>query len=146
MSNDVTKPGSPVEQFQERVAEKLREDIGSLMPQEVLEEMTRKILDEGFFKQIVEKDEYGRTGRVRPSQAQVVVMDYFGEQVEKAATRWADDHKEELIKLVQKQFKQGVVGFMLNALGDMADQAARKECQNLADNLRSQGINSNYWG
>lgn len=48
--NDITTNKSPMAEFQERVMEKLREDIGAMLPPEVLTEMVRRAVEEQFFK------------------------------------------------------------------------------------------------
>lgn len=50
MGSEVTKPMTPMEDFQFRVVEKLKVDIGSMLPDEVLQGLTQKALNETFFQ------------------------------------------------------------------------------------------------
>ncbi len=51
----------PLSEFQKRISEKLRDDIGNMMPDEVLKEMVNRALEEQFFKAILPtRDQWGR--------------------------------------------------------------------------------------
>lgn len=49
MSTDLAKPMDPLKAFQEKVADKLKKDIGELLPPEVLDGMVAKAIKETFF-------------------------------------------------------------------------------------------------
>ena len=49
--NEIVKTSSnPMEAFQTRVLEKVREDIGKMLPDEVVEGLVKRAIDEQFFQ------------------------------------------------------------------------------------------------
>lgn len=56
MSYEVTKPGNPLEDFKQKVLEKLKADIGSLMPDEVLQGLVQQALQQSLFDPVKVRD------------------------------------------------------------------------------------------
>ena len=49
MSTDIATNQNPMDQFRERVTEKLKRDIGEMLPDDVLQQLTQRAVDEQFF-------------------------------------------------------------------------------------------------
>lgn len=59
MSQEVAKNLNPMEEFQSRVLEKLKTDIGALMPDEALKSLVNKAVDGLFFQPTKVKERVG---------------------------------------------------------------------------------------
>jgi hypothetical protein len=64
--NEVTVSNDPMKEFRERVAAKLREDIGAMLPDEALAAMVQQAVRDQFFKPRTIKDGHFHE-RIEPS-------------------------------------------------------------------------------
>lgn len=76
MSNELTTNKDPMTEFQDRVKEKLKADIGAMLPEEVLAKLTERAVDEQFFKERRIPQRFG-SDEIKPS--------WFVEEVAKLA-------------------------------------------------------------
>ncbi len=60
-------PGDPMKSFEEKVIEKLRTDIGDMIPDDVLAGLVQKAVEEQFFKPVIQRDQYERIASEKPS-------------------------------------------------------------------------------
>lgn len=98
--NEVTTPGDPVKEFQENIQSKLREQIGTLMP----ESMLRKIVEDSI-NSILYKDT--KTHAYRQPQYWIVdtVKDAIGEHINEIVRRVIEERKEEIVPILEKEIK-----------------------------------------
>lgn len=94
----------PMKTFQDRVEKKIREDIAATLPDEVIESLIKKAVDDTFFKERVIKpsDIYGRETK-GPS--------WFIEAVVKAAKPILEAKVEEYIKTHQDLIDAALADF-----------------------------------
>lgn len=74
---EVTKPGNPLEEFKQRVLEKLKADIGSLMPDEVVGGLVQQAIKESFFT----RKEVPKPGRASYSTETVLAPSWFQAEI-----------------------------------------------------------------
>ncbi|MDF0750338.1 hypothetical protein NLU14_08850 [Marinobacter sp. 71-i] len=91
MSNDITTNKSPMEEFQDRVKDKLKADIGSMLPDDVLAQLTQRAVDEQFFKE-------RRAPNPRGYGSDVARPSWFVEEVAKIAEPIIRSHIEQFIE------------------------------------------------
>ena len=72
-----TKPGNPLEDFKQRVIDKLKNDIGTLMPDEVLHGLVLQAVKETFFL----KRRVPKPGRSSYSDETVDATSWFQEEI-----------------------------------------------------------------
>ena len=95
--NDIVKPITPQEAFQQKLADKLRDDIGSLIPDEVLAEMVKKAMQEMFFTSRKESDGYGRTNYY-PSWFEKAVEELLRDRMRQEIDSYMKKNGEALIE------------------------------------------------
>lgn len=91
MSTNITESKSltPQQQFEEGIKDRIRKDIGDLIPDSVLAQLTEKAIQETFFTKRVIKREYGRED-IKPSWFEETVKSLL----EGTMRRHVDDYME----------------------------------------------------
>lgn len=92
MTNEI----APMQQFQERVLEKLKADIGSLLPEEAMKSLIDRAVDESFFKNRETKDSYGKIVSSHPSWFVQEVAKIMKPKMEEAAKQFIEENREKL--------------------------------------------------
>lgn len=84
MTTDVTKPGNPMEEFKAKLAEKVRENIAGLLPEDAVNELVQEAVRETFFKErVIEYNNY-HGNKMGPSWFVSAVRDAAKPILEKA--------------------------------------------------------------
>jgi hypothetical protein len=104
--NEITKPGNPMDEFQARVVEKLRADIGAMLPDDALAGLVQRAIEEQFFKKrkVQEGSSYHRTEREIPS--------WFVEEAAKIATPLIETLVREYVANNKDQIKAAINEFL----------------------------------
>ena len=89
--------------FQENIKARLREDIGKLMPDEVLSKMIEKATQEMFFTKREVKDSYGYSRGKEDSWFETEVAKQLRNRIETSLTAYFEKNEEELTKLVVEE-------------------------------------------
>jgi hypothetical protein len=97
--------GNPMEDFRKRVLDKLKTDIGSLMPDEVLAGLVQQAVMDTFFK----KERVPKPGRAHYSTDTVEVPSWFAAEVsvqiepklKSAVAAYIEEHKVEIDGVVR---------------------------------------------
>ena len=104
MTHEIAVHVDPMKEFQERVQKKLREDIGAMLPDEVLQALIKKAVEEEFFKERISRGTYGNETERRPS--------WFVEAVAKAAKPMLQQHVEAWVEANKDVLKKALQEFM----------------------------------
>ncbi len=91
--------------FQENIKERLRADIGNLLPDEVLSKLVEQSIREMFLDPVITKDRYGdrevkeswfkvHVAQLIKTRAEKVIQDYFERNYEAITTAIAQEIKE----------------------------------------------------
>ena len=96
MSNELT----PIQTFQERITEKIRKDIGELLPEEAIKALFDKAIADTFF---TPKDGYGRE---QPSWFTREIIKVAEPILNKAVAEYVESHKE----VIQAAISQYLTG------------------------------------
>ena len=104
----VAKPDDPAKEFERWVIEKIRTDIGSLIPDAVLAELAQKAIQETFFTPtwVPNPDRgYGRPDRVQtgPSWFQTAIHETIVPLLKTEAARAVETHKELIAAAVAEE-------------------------------------------
>lgn len=129
MNLPATQTGDPMEEFRQRVLEKLRADIGAMLPDEALTGLVQQAVKEQFFAERKLTDSYGRVTDSKPSWF-VEEVAKLGEPIIREHIRhWmADNHAliDEAIKkfLADQNLMLLMVGAMQSATTSQIFEAA----------------------
>lgn len=107
MAQEIATPADPIKAFQDKVTEKLKADIGALMPDEVLAGLVQRAVEEQFFKPRKIRDpsqgSYGDRVIDAPGWFVAEVATHAKPMIEAAVKRYVEEHKDEIDKAI-KQF------------------------------------------
>lgn len=127
MTNEVTAPKT----LQERVGERIKQQIGELMTDEDMKTLVERAMNEAFFTERITKDEYGRERSRTPPQIVVIVKDLLQERVEASAKAWLEQHKDEFAKQLDDTIGAGFSKLMVAWLDQKVNGALFQFGQNL---------------
>ena len=136
---------TPQQSFEEKVKDRLRENIGDLMPDEVLAEMVKKAMDEMFFTRREKRtnDYYGRT-EVFPSWFEEEVSGVLKQRVLDEVKVAVEAKREELheiaSKLIIEQLPNLVVAVLVGFVEQIASGRTYAVQSQILDMLRSKGF------
>lgn len=104
--NEVAKAGrDPMMDFQDKVIEKLRSDFGEMLPDEVVDGLVQRAIDEQFFKPIKVPRQYGEPDE-RPSWF-VSEITKLGEPIlRRMLADYMKKHEGEIKKAIEKFIDQ----------------------------------------
>lgn len=100
MGTDVDVQRDPMEDFRHRVKEKLKADIGEMMPDAALNELVRRAVDETFFQPRVVKDSYGRIESSKPGWFVEEVTKVASPMLAAAVNKYVNDNEETIKKAI----------------------------------------------
>lgn len=120
--------------FQERVFEKIREDLGNLLTEEELKSLLQAAMKKAFFENVVEKGYYSET--VKPPLFVTMVKGLLEDKVRAAVDQWIRDHPEEFNKLIQDALAEGILGL----IGKYLQNRFEEPLYNLKQELAQKGI------
>lgn len=137
---------TPQQQFQERIADRLRDDIGDLLPDEVLSEMVQRALQEMFFAKRHVSDGY-RT-RENPSWFEETVERRLREQIHNHITAYFKDNREELNSAIKGAINNGLADLLSAAVlsgftgagSAIGNDVGYALANGFAQSLRNQGL------
>jgi hypothetical protein len=106
VTNEVTTATT----FQDRVLNKLRDDIGALMTDEELQRLVREAAERLFFRPTEVKDRWGAVQKHEPSEFMATCKELLGPRVKEAATEYMKAHPEIIEEIVRKVVAEGFMG------------------------------------
>jgi len=104
--------------FEQRMIDKVKNDIGDLITNEELSKIVAKAMDEIFFAKKVEKDYYGNIKSSKPALVEDMVKDLMKPEVEKAVEHYISEHKEEISEMIQTCVQNGMAGAITTAINN----------------------------
>jgi hypothetical protein len=135
MSNEVQQAKT----LQERVGDRIRDQIGDLMTDEDLKTLVDKALHEAFFTRTeVPNQHWNAPKEFNDSFAVKHVKGLLKERVDAACATWLAEHKEELGAHIDEAVGKGLLGFFTTWL----DQKVQQDLFNFGNQLKQRlGIN-----
>ena len=136
MSNDIDKAKDPMQQFRDRVKEKLKEDIADLLPDDVLAGMVEQAINEEFFKERVTRNNYGsETGR-EPSWFVQEVVKIATPIIKRAINDYLENHRDIIDKALQDFLtEQNLAAMMFTSLRTATQQDMQNFVNTIAERL-----------
>ena len=121
--------------FQERMFERIREQMGDLLSEEELKKIVDTSIHKAFFEQTVTADGYGRTTTSDPHFVKLM-RSLMEDNIKAMMEAWIAENQEVFDKAIQDAIAQGMYGLVQRHFEAMV----KFPLQTFADNLRSQGI------
>lgn len=117
MSNEVTVK-SAVERFQDHIREKIRSQIADAIPVDVLDEMTKKSVQELFYTRAKAERQkpggnyYDKETYELPSFFEAQILTLAKPIIEETIKKWFDDNQQILLESWQKVFDDGIMEYV----------------------------------
>lgn len=121
--------------FQERMFERIKEQMGDLLTEEDLKKMVDAAMHKAFFENVVIRNHYGQDTVKPPAFVQMIEAQTKG-LVEKAVKNWIDDHPELIAKAITEALEKG----MFNMAVSYFEQKTTFPLQDLATKLMQKGV------
>lgn len=116
--------------FQEKLEERIRTDIGELMPDEALAEIVTRAIEKSFFEErTVEDGTYTYQKRKQVPWVVQVVRELLEARVEAAVKTWVSDNPDAIKKVVQERLDEGIASAFVKSINNLM-QAPVMELQN----------------
>lgn len=114
---------APMESFMEKVKQKLRDDIGSLLPDDALQAMVQKVVNDEFFeKRKLPTKGYNDAPQYANSKFQNMVFEGVEPLIKEQVAKILEDRKDEIEKQVREAINEGVLKIALQALDTTVSQ------------------------
>lgn len=123
--------------FQERVFEKIRQDIGNLMTEAELKSLVNAAMNKAFFEPTISKDPHGYyRDKEGPSFFVCKVKELMYQKVGAAIEQWISEHPEEVNKAIRDVLSGGIAG----AVAMYLESRFSGPLQNLRSELEQKGL------
>lgn len=115
MSTAVATVPLTQEQFQEAMMARMRGLMGELMPQATLEEITKRGVEEAFFKpRIVKKGSYGNNDEIKQPWINEFLQKEMAAEVKLQVSAWMLANKERVQAEIEKTLSAGIAGCVVS--------------------------------
>ena len=114
MKDLIAQSHAAQQNFQERMINRIREDIGQLMTDEELSKLVERAMEEIFFKPEVEKRGFHET--TKPPWLHNFVKELLEKKVEAAVGKYVDEHEDEVRQALKEVMQEGVGTAVLRAI------------------------------
>ena len=127
--------------FQQRMFEKIRDQIGDLLTEDDLRKLVSTAMDKAFFKRLPnpQHSSYGYGAGLPstlPSGFEIMVAEHMKPQIDKAMVLWCNEHSDEIKALIEGVFAKG----MLSSAVSWFDQRYGGAVMELTTALQGKGI------
>lgn len=122
----------PAKSLQERVGERIRDQIGDLLTDDDLKKLVETALHEAFFQSRRESRQYGQD-ILHPPQIVEQVRKLLVDRVDAAVTVWLDEHRDEFTKHLDDAIGKGLSGLLQQWL----DSKVQTELFQFGDRLKA---------
>lgn len=121
--------------FEERLFEKIRSDIGSLMTDEQLKKLVETAMERTFFQDRVELDRYGSVNSRKPPHITELVKGLLATKVQEAVNEWLKEHPDEIRKVIEEALRGGMTDALTRAIRGLIDSTFAQMQYNLQQAL-----------
>jgi hypothetical protein len=132
---------APMETFMERVKQKLRDDIGSLLPDEAVSDMVKKVVNDEFFaKRIVPKPNRGSYSNETielPSHFTEIVTAAIKPIIERQVAEILVTYKEPIETQITTAIDNGLSTMVLQAINEAFRQLFQQKQWDIEQSVRN---------
>ena len=87
---------APLQSFEEKIKERLKRDIGDLIPDEMLTTLIEKSINQIFHEPRIKKNDWGSVLESKPSWFQETVENLLQKEVNRLIRDYIKDHEEDI--------------------------------------------------
>lgn len=128
MSAVPSTTADPMKAFQEKVLDKLKADIGAMMPDEMLKPLIARAVNEAFFEGRPTVDQYGnKTGTMRQSWFVQEVAKIVEPEIKGHVANWVTENRSVLQEAIKKFTSEQ--GLLILLMAEMRQQSHRDIAQ-----------------
>lgn len=127
MSNEIATN----ETFQQRMFEKIRDQMGDLLTDDELKKLLANAVEKAFFEQT-----RGSYGREEPPLFVKLIQNSMQARIHSAVSEWMNENPELMEKAIQDVLKNGIFSAVMNVF----EQRMSHPLHMFAENLRQQGV------
>lgn len=111
MSTELT----PQQSFQSKMEERIRKDIGELMPDDALADIVTKAIEKAFFQsEIIPGGPYNRDTTEPPWMVRIT-KELVDTRVQSAVKHWIVLNEDKVMKMISEKFDEGIAGASVKA-------------------------------
>lgn len=122
--------------FQEKMFERIREQIGDLMTEDDLKALVNSSMQKAFFEPSYEKDLYGNLRLSKDSIFINLIRKEMEGKITEAIKTWLIEHPEEVSKAIDETIAKGMFGLIQQHIEKITSQPLMQ----FADQLRAKGF------
>lgn len=111
----MTTAVATTQDFQERLFQKIRADIGTLMTDEELKSLVAKTMERVFFTPEIEKDNWGHERSKKPPKIEQLIQEIMQPSLTAAMRTWLDEHPDVVKKALDDALAGGLASSVLRA-------------------------------
>lgn len=105
--------------FQERLYDKIRSEIGNLMTTEEMKKLVDRTMDKMFFERRIQKNDWGRVESDKPPVIEEIVAELIQPSMILALKQYLAEHPDVVKDQIEKAFAGGIVTSVGRALDSM---------------------------
>lgn len=138
---------TPLQNFEAKLRDKIRDDIGALLPDEALAALVQRAVEEDLFRDRpgTKRDSWGRVEEDVPSPFKQAVRAAVDEAVKAEATRQLVAMKDVIETKVRELTEQSLVDLMLRSMAGSLNAIFQKKLDGFSVEfvhmLRARGVN-----
>lgn len=129
--NAVTNPTD----FQTRMFERIRDQMGDLLTDAELKAMLEKALEKAFFEPRVRPTSYSGSVNEEPLFVELIRKE-LQSKVTSALSKWVENHPDEVSKVISETIEKGIFGMMASHF----ENKTNWQLQEFANALRNKGL------
>lgn len=111
MGTDIT----PSKAFQEKLFERIRAEIGTLMGEEDLKKVVAAAMEKAFFEERVTHREYGRSVEKPPLLVELIT-ELLRQRVDVAIKAWLEENNERVAEAIKAVLANGIATTVIKSL------------------------------
>lgn len=134
--------GDAMTQFQEKISQKLRDDIGELLPNDALSKLIERAIEENFFKErVVETGSYHIPTRTEPSWFVATIKEMTEKMVREHVGKWCEENKDVFEKKVDQFFSREMMSIITaTIIASQIRTSFDRDLTCLVENIRNKMI------
>lgn len=129
--------------FQQRLFEKIRADIGALMSEDDIKALVAKAFEKTFFTETVKTVErrggYGHDTVRVPPEIVTITKELLEPTLKKALQDWLNEHEAEIVKMMRATFEDGLLESVQRIITNRTDGVMRDMTLSLQSKLFDMG-------
>lgn len=122
--------------FEERMKERVKENIGDLITDEELSKIVHKNMEDIFFKPRIKKNTFGSVISEEPPLLHELLQKELETAVQEEVKKYMKDHKDEVLEMVHSAMQEGLGECFIRATKQMFQNEMYTHTMNIENRLQ----------